>query len=278
MSKGEFTGDAKKSESNFWDEVNDLPDTVNPVESNANNPPGSSKNEDTVDVNVPGKYTGPVPRLWHHRASSSKRARVETADQEEDTAFDYDEDSDHEGMSSGEESELDHLLANESKNERLVLELSDGEEGDSGALDDEAGATGRPVPPPAAAPVPGPSCSQAVSAAARRPIRAATFYVAAAARRGPRVQPVTIRGDVVFTDRDAKKIKKFCNGTVTEIAGSDSNLSQDGSSKSASFLQPLNSWERQTRESLGCTGAVQGPQGIASFKGISSVNIIKNSL
>ncbi len=67
MSKGEFTGDAKKSESNFWDEVNDLPDTVNPVESNANNPPGSSKNEDTVDVNVPGKYTGPVPRLWHHR-------------------------------------------------------------------------------------------------------------------------------------------------------------------------------------------------------------------
>ena len=49
---------------------------------------------------------------------------------------------------------------------------------------------------------------------------------------------VTIGGDVVFTDRDAKKIKKFCNGTVTEIAGSGSDLSQDGSSKSASFLQP----------------------------------------
>ena len=49
---------------------------------------------------------------------------------------------------------------------------------------------------------------------------------------------VTIGGDVVFTDRDAKKIEKFCNGTVTEIAGSGSDLSQDGSSKSASFLQP----------------------------------------
>ena len=35
-----------------------------------------------------------------------------------------------------------------------------------------------------------------------------------------------------------KKIKKFCNGTVTEITGSGSDLSQDGSSKSASFLQP----------------------------------------
>ena len=159
---------------------------------------------------------------------------------------------------------------------------------------------------------------------------------------------VTIGGDVVFTDRDAKKIKKFCNGTVTEIAGSGSDLSQDGSSKSASFLQPtaiciegntmyvcdtavgrvcvisptsslssyleqndvicktfgihlrgtppevvnitqaldklrgvsswLNSWERQTRESLGRTGAVEGPQGIASSKSISSVNIITNSL
>lgn len=40
----------------------------------------------------------------------------------------------------------------------------------------------------------------------------------------------------------------------------------------------LNSWERQTRESLGRTGAVQGPQGIASSKSISSVNIITNSL
>ena len=38
----------------------------------------------------------------------------------------------------------------------------------------------------------------------------------------------------------------------------------------------LNSWERQTRESLGRTGAVQGPQGIASSKSISSVNIITN--
>ena len=149
---------------------------------------------------------------------------------------------------------------------------------------------------------------------------------------------VTIGGDVVFTDRDAKKIKKFRNGTVTEIAGSGSDSSQDGSSKSASFLQPtaiciegntmyvcdtavgrvcvisptsslssyleqndvicktfgihlrgtppevmnitqaldklrgvsswLSSWERQTRESLGRTGAVQGPQGIASSKSI----------
>ena len=40
----------------------------------------------------------------------------------------------------------------------------------------------------------------------------------------------------------------------------------------------LNSWERKTRESLGRTGAVQGPQGIASSKSISSVNIITNSL
>ena len=39
----------------------------------------------------------------------------------------------------------------------------------------------------------------------------------------------------------------------------------------------LNSWERHTRESLGRTGAVQGPQGIASSKSISSVNIITNS-
>ena len=37
---------------------------------------------------------------------------------------------------------------------------------------------------------------------------------------------VTIGGDVVFTDRDAKKIKKFCNGTVTEIAGSGSDSSR----------------------------------------------------
>ena len=39
---------------------------------------------------------------------------------------------------------------------------------------------------------------------------------------------VTTGGDVVFTDRDAKKIKKFCNGTVTEIAGSGSDLSKTG--------------------------------------------------
>ena len=51
-------------------------------------------------------------------ASCSKRPRVEGINLEEDTAFDYDGDSDNEGMSSGEESELDHLLANESENER----------------------------------------------------------------------------------------------------------------------------------------------------------------
>lgn len=50
--------------------------------------------------------------------------------------------------------------------------------------------------------------------------------------------PVTIGGNVVITDRDAKKIKKFSNGTVSAIAGSGSDLSQDVSSKSASFLQP----------------------------------------
>ncbi len=159
---------------------------------------------------------------------------------------------------------------------------------------------------------------------------------------------VTSGDDVIFTDRDAKKIKKFSNGTVTEIAGSGSGLSQDGSAQSASFVQPtaicieentiyvcdtavgrvcivspmsslssyleqndticktfgihlrgtppeiftvsqgidklrgvsswFNSWERETRESLGRTGAVQGPQGISSSKSISSVNIITESL
>ena len=153
-------------------------------------------------------------------------------------------------------------------------------------------------------------------------------------------------GDVIFTDRDARKVKKFCNGTVTEIAGSGNGLSQDGSSQLASFVQPtaiciegntiyvcdtavgrvcvisptsslssyleqndvicktfgihlrgtppevvtvsqglnkmrgvslwLNSWERETRESLGRTGAVQGPQGISSSKSISCVNIISS--
>ena len=51
-------------------------------------------------------------------ASCSKIPRVEGIDQEEDTAFDYDGDSGNEGMSSGEESELDHLLENDGENER----------------------------------------------------------------------------------------------------------------------------------------------------------------
>ena len=51
-------------------------------------------------------------------ASSSKRAHVEEISPEIDTDFDYEGDSGPEGMSSGEESELDRLLTNEGENER----------------------------------------------------------------------------------------------------------------------------------------------------------------
>ena len=51
-------------------------------------------------------------------ASSSKRARAVEISPEEDTAFDHEGNSDTEGIWSGEESELDHFIANESENER----------------------------------------------------------------------------------------------------------------------------------------------------------------
>ena len=51
-------------------------------------------------------------------ASSSKTARVEEISPEDDTDFDCEGDSGPEGMSSGEESELDRLLTNEGENER----------------------------------------------------------------------------------------------------------------------------------------------------------------
>lgn len=73
---------------------------------------------------------------------------------------------------------------------RLVLdESSEEEEGDAGASDDddEAGAAGPPVPTPGAVPISGPS--QAVPAAARRPISATAFCGAATATHVPRVQP-----------------------------------------------------------------------------------------
>ena len=51
-------------------------------------------------------------------ASSSKRVRAVETRPEEDTAFDHERNSDPERMSSGEDSEWDHFLANESENER----------------------------------------------------------------------------------------------------------------------------------------------------------------
>lgn len=50
--------------------------------------------------------------------STSKRTRVKEISPEEDTGVNYEGDSDKKGMSSGEESELDRQLANESENER----------------------------------------------------------------------------------------------------------------------------------------------------------------
>lgn len=47
----------------------------------------------------------------------SKRACVDTINPE-DESLDYNGDSDKQGMSSGEESELDHLLDNEEQSER----------------------------------------------------------------------------------------------------------------------------------------------------------------
>lgn len=51
-------------------------------------------------------------------ASRAKRMRVEETTAEEESTAVYDGDSDAEGMSSGEESELDHFLANESDSSR----------------------------------------------------------------------------------------------------------------------------------------------------------------
>ena len=47
--------------------------------------------------------------------STSKRRRVGEARSEEESTTVYDGDSDPGGMSNGEESELDHFVANESK-------------------------------------------------------------------------------------------------------------------------------------------------------------------
>ena len=52
MSEGGVTGDGEKSKGQLWDEFIDLPNAVDPVESDANNLPGSSKNDDKVVVNV----------------------------------------------------------------------------------------------------------------------------------------------------------------------------------------------------------------------------------
>ena len=52
MSEGGVIGDGEKSKGQLWDEFIDLPDAVDPVESDANNLPGSSKNDDKVVVNV----------------------------------------------------------------------------------------------------------------------------------------------------------------------------------------------------------------------------------
>ena len=45
-------------------------------------------------------------------------------------------------------------------------------------------------------------------------------------------------GDLIFTDRDARKLRLLSNGTVKDIAGSGVNSSKDGSSSSCSFEQP----------------------------------------
>ena len=45
-------------------------------------------------------------------------------------------------------------------------------------------------------------------------------------------------GDVVFTDRDSRKVRLFSGGSVRDIAGSGDNSSKDGSSTSCAFVQP----------------------------------------
>ena len=51
-------------------------------------------------------------------ASGSKRARASRKASRNDSTIDYEGDSDAQGMSSGEESELDFLLGSESENGR----------------------------------------------------------------------------------------------------------------------------------------------------------------
>lgn len=49
---------------------------------------------------------------------------------------------------------------------------------------------------------------------------------------------VTENGDVLFTDRDARKLRLLSAGRVRDLAGSGVNSSKDGSSSSFSFAQP----------------------------------------
>ena len=49
---------------------------------------------------------------------------------------------------------------------------------------------------------------------------------------------VAENGDVIFTDRDARKLRLLSNDSVRDIAGSGVNSSKDGSSSSCSFEQP----------------------------------------
>lgn len=49
---------------------------------------------------------------------------------------------------------------------------------------------------------------------------------------------VAENGDVLFTDRDARKLRLLSGGRVRDLAGSGVNSSKDGSSSSCSFAQP----------------------------------------
>ncbi|XP_067053107.1 uncharacterized protein [Acropora muricata] len=131
-------------------------------------------------------------------ASTSKRARVEENESDDsDSSFDFIEEN-TEGMDSGEESELDRLLADES-------EISSGEEVDFELFYDASetegeeceGVAGPSVSLPS---VPPAASNEALVTAASGPIGAASFYGAAAsrprarARPGPRTPALPVRG------------------------------------------------------------------------------------
>ncbi|XP_074638990.1 uncharacterized protein LOC141897342 [Acropora palmata] len=145
-------------------------------------------------------------------ASSSKRARVAESDSEDsDSPFEIAEEITG-GLESGEESELDRLLENESElssddDFSLYLSASELEE------EDDEGVPDLPAPLPDVNPP-----RQAAPTAASRPTGTAAFYGAAAARplprvpAGPRAPPV-----VPVLARSSETSSTHCSMSIGQI-------------------------------------------------------------